>query len=130
VLEHSLEPHQRSGEPYYQIAELILDSGFDINELRPDQGRTLLHGAANRGTLKAVKWLVEHGANPNALDGGGRTPLHVCAERNRSAATIKLLVAAGADLSARDASGHTPLDYARKNKRVRVVEYLVSLGAE
>ena len=75
VLEWSLEPHVRSGEPFYHIAGVVLDYGFDINEMRPGQGRTVLHGAANRGTIKAVKWLLQNGADPNAFDGGGRTPL-------------------------------------------------------
>jgi hypothetical protein len=54
-LEHALEPHQRSGEPFYHIAGLTLRHGFNLNAMRLDQGRTLLHGSANRGTIKAVK---------------------------------------------------------------------------
>ena len=129
VVEHSLEPHQRSGEPFYHVAELVLKHGFNINELRPDQGRTLLHGSANRSSVKAVRWLLENGADPNVPDGGRRMPLHVCAERNTSASVAKLLVASGAELSARDAARQTPLDYARKNNRMKVVEYLISVGA-
>jgi ankyrin repeat protein len=129
VLEFSLEPHQRSGEPIYHIARIILDYGFDTNELRAGSGRCLLHGAANRGTFKAVKWLLETGADPNRLDQDGRTPLHVCAERNTSTSVVKLLLEGGAELNARDASGKTPLDYARANKRVKVVAYLEAIGA-
>ena len=128
VLEHTLEPHQRSGEPIYHIAELILEYGFDINQLRPDQGRTLLHGAANRGSRNAVRWLLQHGASPNSLDSGGRTPLHACAERNTGTTVIKLLIDAGAELNAVDSIGNTPLDDARKNKRVKVAAYLESVG--
>jgi ankyrin repeat protein len=127
VLEFSLEPHVRSGEPFYHIARVVLEYGFDINEVR---GRTLLHGAANRGTIKAVRWLLENGADPNALDDQGRTPLHVCAERNTTTTVLKLLIAAGSDLNARDASGKTPLDHARAHKREQVVVYLCSLGAK
>jgi len=125
-LEHSLEPHQRSGEPFYHIAELILRHGFNLNDMW-NQDRTLLHGSANRGTLKAVQWLLMNGADTNVLDEGGRTPLHVCAERNTSTSVLKLLIEAGSELNARDSSGKTPLDYARANKRVKVVAYLASM---
>jgi cytohesin len=127
VVEHALEPHQRSGEPFYHIAELIVRRGFDVNE-KTGRVRTLLHGAANRGTIKAVRWLLENGAEPNALDDAGRTPLHVCAERNTSAAVVKLLIAAGSEPAAKDPSGQTPLDYARRNRRDKVADYLSSLG--
>jgi ankyrin repeat protein len=127
VLEHSLEPHQRSGEPFYHIAKLILEYGFNLNELRPDQGRTLLHGASSRGSVNAVSWLLQNGADPNALDEEGRTPLHVCAARNTVATVVKLLIGAGSEPNALDASGNTPLDYARKNGRSRVADYLVSV---
>jgi ankyrin repeat protein len=127
VMEHSLEPHQRSGEPFYEIAELLLEAGHDINALHVDQGRTLLHGAANRGTVKAVEWLLQHGADPNGLDVHGQTPLHVCAQRNTTPIVLKLLIAAGSDPSARDSSAMTPLDHARDNKRTKIVEYLESI---
>jgi len=126
VMEHSLEPHQRSGEPFYAIANCILQYGFDINETRADQGRSLLHGAANRGTVKAVEWLLENGADPNGLDDQRRTPLHVSAQRNTFTAVVKLLVDSGCDPMAKDVSGMTALDCARDNKRTRVVEYLES----
>jgi Ankyrin repeats (3 copies) len=128
VLEWSLEPHVRSGDPFYHVARVVLDHGFDIN-MRPERGRTLLHGAANRGTIKAVRWLLQNGADPNALDGCGRTPLHVSAERNTSISVIKLLIDAGSDPNARDPSGKTALNYARAKKRVKVVAYLASIGA-
>ena len=128
TLEHSLEPHQRSGEPFYHIAKLIIEHGFDLNS-RSSHGRTLLHGAANRGTINAVRWLLQNGADPNGLDELGRTPLHVCAERNMSTSVARMLLEAGSDLNATDTTDRTALDYARQKKRVKIVAYLTSLGA-
>ena len=127
IIEHALEPHQRSGEPAYAIAEAVLGEGRDINAINPKQGRTLLYGSANRGTLKPVQWLLDHNANPNALDEDGRTPLHVAAVRNTHTSVVEALVAAGADPGIQDASGKLAIDYARSKNRQRVVAYLAVL---
>jgi ankyrin repeat protein len=129
TMEHTLEPHQRSGEPFYHIAEIILSRGFNVND-KAEKCRTLLHGSANRGSLVAVQWLLDHGADPNALDDHGRTPLHVCAERNTATSVLKLLIDVGSDPNIRDSSGRTPLDYSRQNARTTVVTYLTSIGAK
>ena len=129
VWEFSLEPHQRSGGPFYRVAEVILRHGFNLNDMS-NRSRTLLHGSANRGALEAMRWLLMNGADPNALDVCGRTPLHVCAERNTSTSAIKLLIDAGAGPNARDSSGRTPLDYARENRREKVVEHLELIGGQ
>ena len=125
TMEHTLGPHQRSGEPFYQVAELMLARGFNLNDAA-GKGRTLLHGSANRGSLVAVRWLLKNGADPNTLDNRRRTPLHVCAERNTSTSVLELLIEAGSDPHLRDSSGKTALDYARQNARTKIVAYLTS----
>ncbi|MDR2598188.1 MAG: ankyrin repeat domain-containing protein, partial [Holosporales bacterium] len=75
-----------------------------------DFGETLLHKIAHyesqNPNLKKMQDLIHHGADVNAKDDTGQTPLHVC--RNVQAA--KLLVENGADLEAEDNNGFTPLD--------------------
>lgn len=40
-------------------------------------GRTPLHWAASDGQIAMVQWLVEHGADPTAVDFNGQTPATV-----------------------------------------------------
>ncbi len=45
----------------------MIASGADINAPDYDK-RTPLHLAASEGKLNAVKFLIEHGVNPNPVD--------------------------------------------------------------
>lgn len=51
-----------------------LNFGVPVNGTLPD-GRTALHVAAGLGLRYAVRALLQHGANPLAVDAAGRTPL-------------------------------------------------------
>jgi ankyrin repeat protein len=53
-------------------AKVLLDAGADVNA-RDARGRTALHAAAGQGYDAIVRWLVEHGADPKAVDDGGVT---------------------------------------------------------
>lgn len=75
-------------------------------------GRTALHHAVQHADASMVEYLLAAGANPNAADAQGDTPLHLLAMRARSASEIAIgqaLLAAGADGRLRNARGKTPL---------------------
>jgi hypothetical protein len=61
--------------------------------------------------VKTIRLLIEAGADVNAPDKNGATPLHR-AVRTRGAAAVKRLLEAGADRVARNKPGSTPLDLA------------------
>ena len=69
-----------------------------------------LHGPARRGETAVVAERVAGGADIEARDEGGNTPLHVAALRGREG-VVDVLVAAGADVDARNRAGATPLHY-------------------
>jgi ankyrin repeat protein len=57
-----------------ETIQLLLDAGLDVNAAE-SRGQTALHGAAEKGLDQVVKFLAAHGANPNAKDRQGKTPL-------------------------------------------------------
>ena len=61
-----------------------------------------------------VTCLIEAGADPNAMDKSGVTPLHR-AVRTRCAAAVKALLEGGADPRLKNRSGSTPMLLATQN---------------
>ena len=54
-----------------EAVKMCLDLGIDPN-VKDDEGRTSLHGAAHKGRPEVIQLLVDHGANLDAHDGGSR----------------------------------------------------------
>lgn len=107
--------HARSREH----VDVLLAAGADVCA-RTDEGRTVLHRMrSNPATL--VRYLVELGADPNAVDALGQTPLHEI-----DAEFIDVLVDLGADVDARDRLGRTPL---MTNADAPAIEALLARGA-
>ena len=64
------------------VVNLLLDAGADI-ALRDSFGQTALHGAAFRGWSELVRTLVARGADLDAADDDGHTPLDAANGRIR-----------------------------------------------
>ena len=89
----------------------------------------------NAATAESLKECIESGANVNARDRTGQTPLHRLVStqgRNPFAHTlIRTLLEAGADVNASMESGHTPLHRVAgvRGGPVELVSLLVGAGA-
>ena len=59
-----------------EIAELLIQSGADVNGRNRDGG-TALHGATFLGHVDAAELLIRNGADVNAKNDKGETPLYV-----------------------------------------------------
>lgn len=73
---------------------------------------------------------LKNGADINARDNDGDTPLFMAAYGNKNPKVIKTLLEYGADVNIRDDSGKTPLNYAVKyNAEDKIFEILLASGA-
>lgn len=109
----------------FECLRLMVEAGADVNRASEHNGETVLHAVAGGTDVEPVRFLLEHGANPNACTKPGmrtyalwrdarvrgETPLHRAAAWG-SPEVIQMLLNAGADPTIRDANLDTPLSWA------------------
>jgi len=114
------------------LAEFLpfIASGGTVNDRLADSGLTLLHLAVESGNLPMIRLLVDEGADIDAEDSNGWTPLHHAVDfdidsagqtsweegaffRNLTFETTGLLVCLGATLNLQLKTGETPRDLAK-----------------
>ena len=110
--------------------ELLRAHGADLNQPWATDGAATIYAIMHWSlTPDGVRWLVEHGANPDPVfAANGETPLHVAA-RSWDVAMMELLVQHGADATRRRRDGRTPYAVAELNGNAMVAEWLRARGA-
>ncbi|KAI5119908.1 hypothetical protein M0805_003712 [Coniferiporia weirii] len=99
-----------------------------VNDASPRTGLTVVHAAASRGRMNALKWLIEDcGGIPDLEDKEGETALHKAALNGRLQ-VISYLVGAGAEVNARDGDGWTALHNACSKGYLDIVRWLCETG--
>jgi len=110
----------------------VTPDGWDSRELlSPNTGqhRPTLHTCAEEGHLDFARVLIEAGADVNAEDNYGFTPLYICAEKGHLD-FARDLIEAGADVNAKEDNGWTPLYMCASEGHLDVARALIEAGAD
>lgn len=126
-------PLQFSLDRNIEIAKLLIEKGADVNRIyknthyaRCNLGGTLLHWAS-RGydNDSIIKFLIENGANINATENDGRTPLCLYIKHSGSTDMINYFIEHGADLY--NSNGDAPLYWAFYMRNQNAQNLLINL---
>jgi ankyrin repeat protein len=112
------------------VLDALLVHGARVDQAWATDGATALYAILNWShTPDGARWLLEHGADPNAVFAeNGETPLHAVA-RAWDAALAEAMVAHGADIARPRADGRTPYAVAELNGNRAVADWLLAQGA-
>ena len=111
--------------------ELLLQDGADLDEY-DFNGDTALFYAASTRKNKAIEWLLQKGASPKSFRKDGISPLMISINNGNEESWNLFLSAQGQidDLNTANEDGWTPLFFAVRKENLKLVEKLLSLGAE
>ena len=103
-----------------------LAAGADVDVKGGWAGGTPLHYAVGEGRNEIAKLLIAKGANVNAKDGNGSTPLHYANTKE----IAEPLIAEGANVNAKNKDGKTPLDLAIQVRNTELAALLRKHGGK
>jgi ankyrin repeat protein len=142
LLEAGADPNDgesvfHAAESFHEEAlELLLRFGADLN-WTGDWGNTPLYFLLRYWDLereeraeRGLRWLLDHGADPNVRCGREReTSLHVAVRRGQGREVVRRLLEHGADVGARRGDGRTPWVLAERGGFEELKALLEAAGA-
>ena len=119
-----------AGRGHIDILLYLIDYDADVNQ-KDCRKRAALHYASERGDLKVVKAILSKGAEIDVEDDNRCTPLMLAAGMGHIDILLYLIGhGAHVDVYKKDHSKRTALHYASERGDLKVVEALLSKGAE
>lgn len=130
LLDHGADPNDEE-TPYHvpetyenDLLKLLVDSGkCNANSLV-----TMLARKHDWHDYEGIKWLLEHGADPNRISNWGRTALHQAIERNNRLRVFELLLDHGARPDVVSKRNFTGVTMAARYGRADVLDLFAARG--
>jgi ankyrin repeat protein len=113
----------------YNILEILVDNGADVNAEMSDQVWSALTLAVHLNQTNVVKYLIKKGADVNFRGIYCISPL-IRAVMDKNVAMAKLLIREGASVALNSAQGYTPLMLAVEQEDLAMVDLLLDAGAD
>jgi ankyrin repeat protein len=112
----------------YPTSKIVSSTKLMIERVEKAKDANLFLKAIKNGDIERIKKLISQGADVNAKDNRGMTPLHKAAYYGRRQ-MAKVLIAKGANVNGTDKAGQTPLHVAANFGAKFVPELLLANGA-
>ena len=115
--------------PNRKVAELLLNSGVDIDAKNTIYGETPLMVCVNAGKYKMIEFLLNKGADVNLPNDGGVTPLYE-AVVGEDEDIVNLLLDKGANPNKETKRGWYPIHKAIGDENKHLIKLLLEHGAD
>jgi ankyrin repeat protein len=117
-----------------EVLDILIKAGADTGAVSYSGETALMAAAWSNTDPEVIKMLIQGGANVNAKDETGFTPLTRAVRAARYAfggntEVLNVLIEAGADIEAKDNEGKTALTHAAKDIKPEVMSVLLDAGA-
>ncbi|HEU4961855.1 MAG TPA: ankyrin repeat domain-containing protein [Sphingomonas sp.] len=112
-----------------EVTDMLTTPGSTIVNTRdPSSGEGALHIVVKRGDPTWLRFLLQHGADPNLRDKGGVTPMLLAVNQDQEPC-LQVLIDAHGNVDLANNRGETPLIRAVQMRDVAMVRDLLKAGA-